>query len=55
MPRILVDVSKQDLSTTVLGQRVEFPILVAPSAMQRMSHPEGELATARAVAAAGTG
>jgi hypothetical protein len=33
-PRVLVDVSKQDLSTTVLGLPVSFPILIAPTAMQ---------------------
>ncbi|GAQ89600.1 Glycolate oxidase [Klebsormidium nitens] len=53
-PRIMVDVSKQDLSTTVLGHRLSMPIMVAPTAMQKMAHPEGELATARAAAAMGT-
>ncbi|XP_072165889.1 2-Hydroxyacid oxidase 1-like [Diadema setosum] len=54
-PRILRDVSVRDLSTTVLGQPLPFPIAIAPTAMQRMAHPEGELATARAATAAGTG
>jgi isopentenyl diphosphate isomerase/L-lactate dehydrogenase-like FMN-dependent dehydrogenase len=53
-PRALVDVSDVDLSTTVLGERVEMPVLLAPVAVQRLAHPEGELATARAAAAAGT-
>jgi 4-hydroxymandelate oxidase len=53
-PRALVDVSKLDLSTTVLGARIEMPVLLAPVAVQRLAHPEGELATARAAAAAGT-
>jgi (S)-2-hydroxy-acid oxidase len=53
-PRILVDVSKQDLSTTVLGHKLTMPIMVAPTAMQKMAHPEGELATARAAASMGT-
>jgi 4-hydroxymandelate oxidase len=53
-PRCLVDVSTRDLSTTVLGQRVSMPVLVAPTAFQRMAHPDGELATARAAAAAST-
>lgn len=53
-PRILVDVTSVDLSTTVLGFKISMPIMVAPTAMQRMAHPEGELATARAVSAAGT-
>jgi (S)-2-hydroxy-acid oxidase len=53
-PRCLVDVSRIDMSTTVLGQRISSPICVAPTAMQRMAHPEGELATARAAASLGT-
>ena len=53
-PRCLVDVSARDLSTTVLGRRVAMPVLVAPTAFQRMAHPDGELATARGAAAMGT-
>ncbi|KAG6495248.1 hypothetical protein ZIOFF_043042 [Zingiber officinale] len=53
-PRILVDVSKIDLTTTVLGFNISMPIMIAPSAMQKMAHPQGELATARAASAAGT-
>jgi (S)-2-hydroxy-acid oxidase len=49
-PRILIDVTKVDLSTNILGFNISMPIMVAPTAMQRMAHPEGELATARAVA-----
>jgi len=47
-PRILVDVSRRDLSTTLLGQTLALPVLVAPMALQRMAHTDGELATARA-------
>ncbi|XP_040873563.1 peroxisomal (S)-2-hydroxy-acid oxidase GLO1-like isoform X3 [Glycine max] len=53
-PRILVDVSKIDLTATVLGFKISMPIMIAPTAMQKMAHPEGELATARAASAAGT-
>lgn len=53
-PRVLVDVSRVDTSTEVLGQRVAMPVLVAPMGTQRLAHPEGEIATARAAAAAGT-
>lgn len=53
-PRMLVDVSKRDLSVTVLGQKISMPILIAPTAFQRMAHPDGELATARAAGRAGT-
>jgi len=52
--RVLVDVSRREAATTVLGQPVSMPILVAPTAFHRLAHPEGELATARAAGAAGT-
>ncbi|XP_056333744.1 hydroxyacid oxidase 1 [Danio aesculapii] len=54
-PRVLRDVSTVDLSTTVLGQRVSLPICVSATAMQRMAHPDGETATARACLSSGTG
>jgi isopentenyl diphosphate isomerase/L-lactate dehydrogenase-like FMN-dependent dehydrogenase len=53
-PRMLVDVSEAAVDTTVLGTPVSMPLLVAPTAFQRMCHPDGEPATARAAAAAGT-
>jgi 4-hydroxymandelate oxidase len=53
-PRVLVDVSEVSTSTTVLGEEVSLPLLVAPTAFHRLADPEGELATARAAAAAGT-
>ena len=52
--RTLVDVSKRDAATTVLGRRVAMPVLVAPTAFHKMAHPDGECATARAASAAGT-
>ncbi|MBM4420055.1 MAG: alpha-hydroxy-acid oxidizing protein [Chloroflexi bacterium] len=51
-PRALVDTSARDLSTSVLGRSIAFPVGVAPYALQRLLHPEGELATVRAVSAA---
>ncbi|XP_067311025.1 hydroxyacid oxidase 1 [Pseudorasbora parva] len=54
-PRVLRDVSAVDMSTTVLGQRVSMPICVAATAMQRMAHPDGETATARACLSSDTG
>jgi 4-hydroxymandelate oxidase len=51
--RVLVDVSRRDCFTTLLGARVEAPIVVAPMAFQRLAHPDGELATARAAAGLG--
>lgn len=53
-PHVLRDVGSVDPSTTVLGRKVAAPILVAPTAYHRMAHDEGEIATARGAAAAGT-
>ncbi|XP_012220264.1 uncharacterized protein Hao [Linepithema humile] len=53
-PRFLRDTSKRDISTTVLGHRVSMPLGVAPTAMQRMAHPDGECANAKAAQAAET-
>jgi 4-hydroxymandelate oxidase len=50
---ILQDVSNLDCSTTLLGQRLSMPILVAPTANHRLVHPDGELATARGAGLAG--
>jgi 4-hydroxymandelate oxidase len=52
-PRYLVDVTSIDLRTTVLGQPMPFPILLAPTAFHRLAHPAGEVATARGAAAVG--
>ncbi|NVB77715.1 MAG: alpha-hydroxy-acid oxidizing protein, partial [Kofleriaceae bacterium] len=52
--RVLVDVSKRDPQTTVLGHRVAMPILVAPTAFHRLAHRDGELASVRAAGDAGT-
>jgi len=53
-PRVLVDVRTVSTATTVLGTEIALPVVMAPLALQRMAHPDGELATARAAAAAGT-
>jgi isopentenyl diphosphate isomerase/L-lactate dehydrogenase-like FMN-dependent dehydrogenase len=53
-PRVLVDVSEVSTATTVLGTEVSMPLLVAPVAFQRLLDPDGEVAMARAAAAAGT-
>ena len=53
-PRVLVDVSSVTTATTVLGTELSMPLLVAPTAFQRVAHPGGELAMARGAAAAGT-
>jgi 4-hydroxymandelate oxidase len=51
---VLVDVSHRSTKTTVLGAPVDFPVLVAPTAFQRLACDEGEIATARAAKSAGT-
>ena len=53
-PRVLVDVEPCTTATTVLGQEVSMPLLVAPVAFQRVAHPDGEVAMARAARDAGT-
>jgi lactate 2-monooxygenase len=54
VPRMLRDVAERDLSTTVLGTPMPAPLLLAPIGVQKIIHPDGELATARAAAAVGT-
>lgn len=53
-PRVLVDVGQRSLATTVLGDPVSLPVLLAPVGFQRMLHRDAELASARAAAAQGT-
>jgi 4-hydroxymandelate oxidase len=52
--RTMIDVTSRTLATTVLGTPVSMPVLVAPTAMQKLAHADGECATARASRAAGT-
>jgi isopentenyl diphosphate isomerase/L-lactate dehydrogenase-like FMN-dependent dehydrogenase len=53
-PRMLVDVSKLDLSLELFGSKIEMPILIAPTAGHQQAHPEGELATVKAAGATKT-
>ena len=53
-PRMLIDVETCTTATTVLGEEISMPLIVAPVAFQRVAHPEGEVAMARAARAAGT-
>ncbi|HEX5608995.1 MAG TPA: alpha-hydroxy-acid oxidizing protein [Solirubrobacterales bacterium] len=53
VPRMLRDVVARDLSTTVLGTAMPAPLMLAPIGVQKVLHPEGEKATARAAAAVG--
>ena len=52
--RVLAGVGARDMSTTVLGQPISMPILVAPTAFHKLACEAGEIATARAAKAAGT-
>jgi isopentenyl diphosphate isomerase/L-lactate dehydrogenase-like FMN-dependent dehydrogenase len=50
-PRVLVDVSDVDCRLNLFGDDIAYPVLLAPTAFQRLAHRDGELATARAAAA----
>ncbi|XP_070053949.1 peroxisomal (S)-2-hydroxyacid oxidase GLO4-like isoform X2 [Nicotiana tomentosiformis] len=50
-PRMLVDVSRIDMSTVILGNKTSAPIIVAPTSSHQLAHFEGEVATARGAAA----
>jgi 4-hydroxymandelate oxidase len=52
--RVLVDVARRELVTTVLGTQVALPVLVAPTAFHKLAHEDGELASVRAAGDAGT-
>lgn len=54
LPKVLRDVSKVDPAISLLGLDMAAPILIAPMALQRMAHDEGEAAMARGAAATGT-
>lgn len=50
-PEPLADLSQASTARTLLGQQLTWPVLLAPVAYQRLAHPEGELACARAAVA----
>ena len=54
LPRMLRGSDKRELDVTLLGSRASMPIVISPTAFHKMIHPDGERATARAAAAAGT-
>jgi len=54
LPRTLVDVSQVDLSTEILGQKIDWPVILAPTGMSRLFHYRGERAVAAAAQRAGT-
>src|ERR1700754_3751213 len=51
-PRPLADVAKRDLSTTVFGERLSMPIMLAPTGASRLARSAAEIAVARAAARA---
>ena len=51
--RVLVDVSERSLATTVIGQKISSPIILAPVGLTGMQHGDGEILAARAANAAG--
>jgi 4-hydroxymandelate oxidase len=53
-PRVFAGVGQRNLATTVLGQRIEFPVMIAPAGSLQRVHPEGELAATRAAGRLGT-
>ncbi|MEY4781443.1 MAG: hypothetical protein RLZZ492_66, partial [Pseudomonadota bacterium] len=54
LPSVLRDVSSIDMSTTVFGQKIDMPLFLAPTAMHRLYHHDGEKATSRAAEKFGT-
>lgn len=52
--RVLKNVSTTDVTTSVLGQNISFPVMIAPAAFQGLAHPDAELAAVRAASEMGT-
>src|SRR3954453_1459406 len=52
-PRVLVDVSDVSTATSVLGTEISMPVIVAPVALQKMAHPDGECGMGRAAGGGG--
>ena len=54
IPNVLSDVSSIDLSTSVFGKKINFPLFLSPTSMHRLYHHDGERATAKAAEKMGT-
>ena len=54
VPNILANVGTPDLTTTIFGRKINMPIFLSPTAMQRLYHPDGDKASARAAEKFGT-
>ena len=53
LPKYLVDISSIDLATNVMGCDISFPLVLSPTGMSRLFHPDGELAVVKAAEKAG--
>ncbi|HEX9035811.1 MAG TPA: alpha-hydroxy acid oxidase [Ktedonobacterales bacterium] len=53
-PRMLAGVGVADTHTTLFGEELALPVLIAPAAYQKLAHTEGEADMARGASAAGT-
>lgn len=47
--KVLRDISERDISSSILGQDISMPLIIAPTAFHKMAHPQGEIATAQGV------
>jgi len=54
VPNVLTGIDKVDMSTTIMGQKLELPIYCAPTALQRLFHPDGEIGVGKAAEKFGT-
>ena len=54
VPNVLTGIEKVDMSTTVMGQKLDLPIYCAPTALQRLFHPDGEIGVGKAAEKYGT-
>ena len=54
VPNVLTGVKDIDMSTTVMGQKIDMPIYCAPTALQRLFHPDGEIGVGLAAEKFGT-
>ena len=54
VPNVLRGIKNIDMSTTVMGQKLQMPIYCAPTALQRLFHPDGEIGVGKAAEKVGT-
>ena len=54
VPNVLAGIDNVDMTTTVMGQKLNMPLYCAPTALQRLFHHDGEVAVAKAAEKLGT-